>query len=200
MALLAFINKKTATNLKMQSRPRADTTRIAHDVLFEALNTCAQDLGLDSTDAVIQCLRQKESAVCTTMLHCLGIQLAQALGKLDGHIRAVYIPYDDAPVDDNQTQIENDHAIGLLIWREQKAATFDSLVADLGRAVTQACQDMIGVQDLLARPKAYVIDDTDLQKHFGSAKFKRPCLRQAAYMLRAHDKLVDIAYARKGLN
>jgi hypothetical protein len=157
-------------------------------------------MALDSTGVVIQCLRQNESAVCARFVHCLAKQLAQVLGALDEHIRAIYVTGDDIVFDDDQNRVENASTIGLLIWREQKAAAFDSLVTDLCRAVAQVYRNTIGVNDLPACPETYVIDDTDLEKLFGSAKCIRACLRQATYLLCAHNELVSIAYTREVLN
>jgi hypothetical protein len=91
-------------------------------------------------------------------------------------------------------------SIELLIWRERKATAFNSLITDLSRAVALAYRDTIEMRDPPILPDTYVIEDNDLKKLFGSAECIRLLLRQAAYVLRAHNELVDIAYAREMFN
>jgi hypothetical protein len=188
---LAMKNRMTA-GYAAQPPQRGDTARIADKILIQALKACAQDLALGGTEIVTEQLRQGKDPACTHMCCVLARQVAQALGALDERVRAIYTPNGSR----FHKTLSSVPAIDLTIWREQKTTAFDSLVADLDTALSQAYRDTVGTQDSSSLLDVHVIEDSDLEKHFGSGKRRRSSARLPSYLLRAHNELAEIVYAQ----
>jgi len=143
----------------------ASTIEIA---LAQALDFCAQKMGLDGAQAVIDRLRQGDSTACRYCHYSLAKQVGESLGALDENVKAVYVvDYDATPQDLCFGEATPTSLIHLLVWAERKTGALDSLVAALGLALAQRYADLTGRPRLTHLLDVQVIDDADVKNRVG---------------------------------
>jgi hypothetical protein len=138
-------------------------------IISEAMAFCAQKIGVDSTEAVVDLLRQNDKTACGYCLYSIAKRLAASLGAVDEHVRAVYVlDYDATPEDlCFGTLDQGMPLIHLIVWAERKTAALSSLVAALDFALAQAYSDLVGGPEVGVLLDVQVIDDTDVENRTG---------------------------------
>ena len=146
-----------------------DATWSTRTMLPEAMQFCAQKMGLYSLDAVADLLRQKDRTACEYCLYGVAKGVATSLGTMDEHIKAVYVlDYDATPEDLcfgelNQSTL----LVHLIVWTQRKTAALSSLVRTLDRALAQECADLFGGSQIKTVLDVQMIDDTDVETRTG---------------------------------
>jgi hypothetical protein len=145
-----------------------DVDGIAEVVLTQALESCAQKMGLESSQAMVDCLRQGDIIAYRNFHDSLAGQLAQQLAALDEEVKAAYIDeYDASPEDLWFGEAARTTVIYLIVWAKRKTGALTSLVAALDRALVKAYADLSGTPQLSHIWEAQVIDDADVKNRVG---------------------------------
>lgn len=149
-------------------------TSVAESILVEAIEFCAQKLGLGNLTTAIGLLEQGDRAACEYCLYSIAKHVAASLGEMDENLKAVYILDYDATPEDRcfGTEAQNIRLIHLLVWTRRKTAAFDSLVEALDSALVQACSDTIGVCGPTTLLDVQVVDDADIRQRHGYGAFR----------------------------
>ena len=148
--------------------------------LAQALQFCAQKMGLDGVQAVIDRLQRGDSSACQYCQYSLAKQVGESLGALDENVKAVYVvDYDATPEDLCFGEATPTSLIHLIVWAERKTGALDSLVAGLDLALAQKYADLTGQRQLAHLLDVQVIDDTDVKNRVGygallSSLYHRP--------------------------
>ena len=178
-----------------------DMTAVAERALTWALELCARRMGLDGPQAAAHHVRQGNAVA--RMHCCSGIakQIAESLGASEQNVRAIYAPDYDVLFRDlcSDEEARDESMVRLLVWTRRKTAALDSLVTAWDRALAQACRDKIGSHGQVPLLDVQVIDDTDVEKHFGSGRNEALATRLAVYWMWTMNQVVDIVYARSGV-
>ena len=145
-----------------------DLAGTAQVVLTQAVEYCAQKMRLDSSQAVVDRLRSSNGRACEYCHYSVAKQVAESLGALDEHIKAVYIcDYDATPEDLCFGEATQASLVHLVVWARRKTGALNSLVAALDRALVQSYADMIGMRQLTHLLDVQVIDDADVENRVG---------------------------------
>ena len=146
-----------------------DATRSTKSMLSEAMQFCAQKIGVDSLDAVADLLRQNDRTACEYCLYGMAKGVATSLGTMDEHVKAVYVLDYDATPEDLCFGTLNQGAplIHLIVWTGRKTAALSSLVAALDRALARAYTDLFGGPQMEALLDVQMIDDADVENRTG---------------------------------
>ena len=145
-----------------------DVASIAEAALVKALEFCAQKMGFDSHQAVIDRLQQGDKTACGYCHYSLAKQMAESLGTLDENIKAVYIcDYDATPEDLCFGEAMQASLVHLIVWAQRKTGALNSLIAALDRALVQSYTDLIGMRQLTHLLDVQVIDDADVENRVG---------------------------------
>jgi hypothetical protein len=145
-----------------------DAASMAEAALAKALKFCAQKMGLDSHQAVVDRLRQGDSTACSYCHYSLAKQVAESLGTLDENVKAVYVcDYDATPEDLCFGEATQAPLVHLVVWARRKTGALNSLVAALDRASVQSYADLIGMRQLTHLLDVQVIDDADVENRVG---------------------------------
>jgi hypothetical protein len=149
-------------------------TSTVEGMLTEAIEFCAQKIGVSSRAAVVDLLQQNDGTACEYCLYGLAKQVAASLGAMDENVKAVYIlDYDSTPEDMCfGVGVQNTRLIHLLVWTKRKTAALDSLVEALDRALAQIYADMIGKHRLTTLLDVQVVDDADIEQRRGYGAFR----------------------------
>ena len=184
---------QVADRYTAQPQPLGHAAHIATNILNQALALCAQEMALDGPEDVTRHVRQGQRAACAHLCRILTQQVAQALGTMDTHIRAVYTS------DDLRLMGETSDVpwIDLLVWRQHRTAAFDAWVSALDRALVHAYRDATDVPELLTLLDVRVIEDGDAQKFLGCCTHSRASERLVAHLLKTRNELVDVAYEKR---
>jgi hypothetical protein len=146
----------------------SDVASIAEATLAKALEFCAQKMGFDSHQAVVDRLRQGDNTACGYCHYSLAKQMAESLGTLDENVKAVYIyDYDATPEDLCFGETTQAPLVHLIVWARRKTGALNSLVAALDRALVQSYADLIGMRRLTHLLDVQVIDDADVENRVG---------------------------------
>jgi len=145
-----------------------DADSVAEVALAQALEFCAQKVGLAGRQAVVEHLRQGDSNTCKYCNYSLAKQVAESIGTLDENIKAIYVAdYDATPEDLCFGEKAQPSPIHLIAWVERKTSALDSLVEALNRALVQHYADMIGTSQLTYLLDVQAVNDDDVKNRVG---------------------------------
>ena len=145
--------------------PSPDT--IAAGALESGLNHAAEKMGADQ-EQVLERLRQGDRAACQRYRYGLAKQVAEALGVLDEHIKAVYVmDYDATPRDVCFCEANTDPRIHLIVWTQRRTHALSALAAAIDRALVQRYRDVVSAPDLQNLLDVQVVDDSDVSRRSG---------------------------------
>ena len=157
-----------------------DATSTAHLAMQEGLAFCARKAGLDDAQVVIDHLRQGDGTVCHYCRYGLAKKLAESIGRLDDHVKAVYtVDYDATPEDRCYGSEAQTSPIHLIVWATRKTDALDALVKALDRALVEAYSDVVDLPQLAHLLDVQVVDDVDVEERTGygallSSIYNRP--------------------------
>ena len=159
----------------------AEASVAAEDVLAQALSYCAGKMGLDGPQTVTERMRQGDGVAYGYCLYSVAKQVAEAIGALDGNVRAVYsFDCDATPEDACMGEIvQGTPLVHLLVWTQRKTAALSALSAALDRALARAYADMLGMGRPAGLLDVQVVDDDDVGRRSGygallSSMYHRP--------------------------
>ena len=145
-----------------------DAASTAEIALTEALEFCAQKMGLAGRQAAVDRLRQGDNTACKYCHYSIAKQVAESLGALDENIKAVYvIDYDATPEDLCFGEGIQTSPIHLIVLAKRKTSALDSLVEALDRALVERYADTIGTRQLAHLLDVQVVDETDVKNRVG---------------------------------
>jgi hypothetical protein len=145
-----------------------DVAGTAQVVLTQAVEYCAQKMRLDSSQAVMDRLMEGDGQACEYCHYSVARQVAESLGALDEHIKAVYIcDYDATPEDLCFGEAGRALPIHLLVWAQPKTAALNVLVDTWDRALAQSYAEMLGGRQPAHVLDVQVLDDTAVEKRIG---------------------------------
>jgi hypothetical protein len=145
-----------------------DAHSLAADALAQALEYCAQKLGLRDGQAALACLKEGDHAACQYCAYSLAQRVAQAIGAWDEYVQSVYVIDYDATPDDLCFACEGQFGpIHVIVWTARKTRALDALIAVLDRAFTQRYRGLVGCGDLEHMLDVQVIDDADVESRIG---------------------------------
>ena len=146
--------------------PDAEST--AELVLTQALEFCAQKLGLAGRSAAIERLREEDGSACGYCRYSIAKQVAESLGSLDDNVKSAYIAdYDATPQDVCYASAASLLPIHLIVWVERKTSALDVLIEGLDRALSRRFAEMIGPENLAHLMDVQVVDDGEVEGRRG---------------------------------
>jgi hypothetical protein len=152
-----------------------DAASTAEVVLNQAMQYCAQKMGLKESDGsqiVIDLLKQGDSVACGYCHYSVARHVAQSLGALDESVQAVYVcDYDATPEDLCFAREAQASPIHMIVWAKRKTGALNSLAKALDRALAQNFAKLVGTSQAAHILDVQVIDDVDVQKRVGYAAF-----------------------------
>lgn len=144
-----------------------DVATTARVVLTQAIEYSGQKMRLGSCQAVIDCLREGQSAACGYCHYSVARQVAECLAALDANIRAVYMYDYDATPEDLIGEAGRALPIHLIVWAERKTAALNAVVETWNRALAQCYAEMIGGHERAHVLDVQVVDSADVEKRIG---------------------------------
>jgi hypothetical protein len=145
-----------------------DSESTAAVVVTQALEFCAQKMGLAGHQAVVDRLQQGDIDACRYCHYSVAKQVAESLGALDGTIKVVYaVDYDATPEDICFSEGSRSSLVHLIIWAERKTKALGSLVSALDRALVRRYADVTGMHRLAHLLDVQVVDDSDVANRVG---------------------------------
>ena len=165
---VAQVDKSIDLSVTVPMQP-AEASVTAESILAQALSYCAHKMGLDGPQAVVERLRQGDGISCGYCLHSIAKQVAQALGTLDGNVRAVYTFEDDAtPEDECFGEVARGAPlVHLIVWAQRRTAALCSLVGALDRSLAHAYASVVAMGQPVGLLDVQVIDDVDVENRSG---------------------------------
>lgn len=176
-------NKQTeAVNIGLATPPLRlpDATSTAEVVLAQAMEFCAQKMGLGNAEDAIGRLKQGDSAACRYCNYSVAKQVGGALGALDENVKAVYVcDYDATPEDLCFNEAPQASPVHMIVWTERKTSALNSLIAALDRALAQNYASLMGLDKVGYMLDVQLVDDADIQNRTGcgallSSLYHRP--------------------------
>jgi hypothetical protein len=156
MSQTLAVEEVYATGIGEQTPPLRlpDAVSTAEVALAQAMEYCAQKMGLAGAEAAVERIKQGDPAACGYCHYHVAKQVAEALGALDQNVRTAYVfDYDATPQDLCFSEVVQATPIHLLVWTERKTGALSSLVEALDRAMAQQLLDLLG-----RGPRAHVLD------------------------------------------
>ena len=157
---------RTKSAMPQWRLPDADST--AEIALAQALEFCAQKMGVAGRQAAVDCLQQGD---CNAYKYChysIAKQVAESIGALDENVKAVYVAdYDATPEDICFGEGAQTSPIHLIVWAERKTNALESLVEALDRAMAKQYANVIGPSQLAHLLDVQVVDDDDVKNRVG---------------------------------
>jgi hypothetical protein len=157
-----------------------DAASTAEVVLTQAMEYCAQKMGLGSAEDAIESLKQGDSAACRYCSYSVAKQVAGALAALDENVKAVYVcDYDATPEDLCFGEAAQVSPVHVIVWTERKTNALNSLITALDRALAQNYASLMGLDKTAHVLDAQLVDDADVQNRTGygalfSSLYHRP--------------------------
>lgn len=146
---------------------------MAESICVEAVEYCAQKLGLNSLATAIDLLGQQDRVACEYCLYSIAKRAAASLGAMDENVKVVYLLDYDATPEDRcfVAEVLDAYRVHLLVWTRRKTAAFDALVEALDRALVQAFSDTVGLHGPATCLDVQVVDDVEVEQHHGYGAF-----------------------------
>ncbi len=142
-----------------------DTARI---VSSQALEFCAQKMGLEDPNAAAERLQQGDENACQYYRYSVAKQVAESLAALDKNLKAAYVTdYDATPQDVCFNAGNQAPLVHMIVWVERRTKALGSLVEGLDRALAQRYADMVGLPRLAHLLDVQVVDDEDVRGRVG---------------------------------
>jgi hypothetical protein len=113
----------------------------AMDMVEEAMAFCARKMGVQTTEEVLDSLRQGNYQACQYVKYSLAKQMGKYLGTVDKNVKAVYLyepDYATGIYDVNGEKPSLSSGINMIAWVDRKTAALSSLVASLDAALREA--------------------------------------------------------------
>jgi hypothetical protein len=157
-----------------------DASSTAAIILSQAMEYCAHKMGLKSTQAAIDHVKQGDTMACSYCHYSAAQQVADALGMLDNNVQAAYLfEYDATPEDVCLGEAAGIIPLHLLVWVNRKTDALSALVESLDRAMAQSLAGMLGTSLDAYVLDVQVVDDSDVKNRtaYGallSSLFQRP--------------------------
>lgn len=157
-----------------------DAASTAEIVLNQAMEYCAQRMGLEATWLAVERLKQSDGTACSYCRYSTAKQTAEALGALDENVKAVYVyDYDATPEDICFGEAVHTSPIHLIVWVERKTNALNSLVEALDQALVQSYAAMMDESRLSHVLDVQMVDDADVGNRTGygallSSLYNRP--------------------------
>ena len=141
----------------------------AEGMFSQALSYCAVKMGLSDPQSAAERVRQGNGVACGYCLYSVAKQVAQAIGSLDGNVRAVYtFDCDATPADECLGDVARGMPlVHLLVWTQRKPAAMRALIAALDRALVRAYADVLGAGRPASLLDVQVVDDADVGRRSG---------------------------------
>lgn len=138
-------------------------------MLAQALSYCAGKMGLEGPQTAAERVRRGDSVACGYCLYSVAKQVGEAIGSLDGNVRAVYtFDCDATPEDECLSEITRGAPlVHLLVWTRRKTAALCALVSVLDRALVRAYAGVLGKGQPASLLDVQVIDDVDVGRRSG---------------------------------
>jgi hypothetical protein len=145
-----------------------DANGIAADAIAQALEYCAEKLGLPDGQAALARVSRGDTLACQYCAYSIARQVARTLGAWDDHVRSVYvIDYDATPDDLCFACDGRPLPIHVIVWTARKTRALDSLIAGLDRALVAHYRGLVELGGLEHILDAQVIDDADVERRVG---------------------------------
>lgn len=144
-----------------------DTATAMRASLQSALAFCADKMRLESPEAALQIVKQGDRTAQSYFEYGLARQLAEHLGALDPHLRAVYLFDDEATPEDMVFGTARPLPIHLIAWVERKSGALDSLLAAMDRALLEGYVSLFDSPEVAHLLDAQVVDDAEVGSRSG---------------------------------
>lgn len=145
-----------------------DSESTAEMALQEALNFCAQKMGLDEQRAVVERLQAGDRSASQYFHYNIAQKVGESIGALDQKVKAVYVvDYDATPQDMCFGESAPSHLIHMVVWAERKTNALKSVVNALDQALVRQYADVLGVSDLAHLLDVQVVDDEEVEGRIG---------------------------------
>jgi len=183
------------------SLPLPDMTAVAERALTWALESCARRMGLAGAQAAAHHVQQGDVVARVHCCSSIAKQVAESLGASEEGVRAIYAPDYDVLFEDlcSDKGAKDGSMVRLLVWTRHHTVALDALVAAWDRALAQACRDKIGSHGQAPSLDVHVMEDADIERHFGSGWSEGMTTRLAVYWMWSTNQVVDIVYDRSGV-
>jgi hypothetical protein len=182
MSQSSAIREVEATKIGQQtpSLRLPDAVSTADVVLAQAMEYCAQKLGLTGAQEAVGRMKEGNATACSYCQYSIAKQVAEALGALDQNIQAAYVfDYDATPQDLCYGQAVQSTPIHLLVWTARKTGALELLVEALDAALAQQLRNLLGRGPRAHMLDVQIVDDSDVQNRTGygallSSLYHRP--------------------------
>ena len=145
-----------------------DATSTAEIALAQAMEYCAQKMGLANAQEAVERIKDRDLAACSYCRYSIARQVAEALGALDENIQTIYVfDYDATPQDLCFGEAEQTMPIHLLVWTERKTGALSSLVEALDRALARNYRNVLGQGPRAHVLDVQIIDNSDVENRAG---------------------------------
>ncbi len=175
---LLYKEERKMIQIAVSEKTQADTERpvlrfrlpypneIAGIISIQALNCCAQKMGLSNRHDVAELLKQGDSCADAYYRYSMAEQAAEYLGTLDREITAVYlVDYDATPNEPYFAEEASSSRTGLIVQVEHKSQDLAPLIKSLNSALAQCYADVTGTPQLACLFDVYLIKGQDIKDH-----------------------------------
>jgi hypothetical protein len=182
MSQSSAIGEVEATQIKQQ-RPSLrlpDAVSTAEVVLAQAMEYCAQKLGLGGAQEAMERMKEGNTTACSYCHYSVAKQVAEALGALDQNVKAAYVfDYDATPEDQCFGEAVQATPLHLLVWTARKTGALKSMVEALDGALARQLFHLLGRGPRAHMLDVQIIDDADVENRMGygallSSLYHRP--------------------------
>jgi hypothetical protein len=146
------------------------TATATKNALDSAILFCADMTNLDGREGVVAARQRGDCVACEYLRYGLAKGLAEYVGSMDEHVRAIYTFDEDEPATRWDDALPNlTPGIRMLIWVERKSPALDTLVEALKTSAEQASRSL-GCRKsnaLCHQMDVLVVDDQDVQRRIG---------------------------------
>jgi hypothetical protein len=145
-----------------------DMAGTAESIFAQAVAYCAQKMGPDSSQDVVDRLKQGDGTACKYCHYSVAVQVAEFLGTWDENVKAAYTyDYDATPEDLCFGETSQTLPIHMIVWVDHKTGALNSLVTALDCALGQCYADLMSMSRVAYLLDVQVVDDTDVKSRVG---------------------------------